>query len=218
MNCSLPGFPLLFYLLTFSPIRVCWVADAIQPSHPLLPLLLFPFIFPSLRVFSNESALCIRRPKNWTSASVLPVNFIQGWFPLGLTGLISLLSKALSRVFSSTPVQNISSSVLSLLYGPTLTSEHDHWKNHSFDYRDLSLLFNTQSRFVIAFLPRSKHLLRSSYDVLNPGPFFCTLINPFFRVHLYIHLSPFTVYLTDFDTCHTHYFAPLSSLFLFDHL
>ena len=141
---------------------------------------------------------------------------IQSLFPLEL-----LAWSCCPRGFQESPApqfKNISSSVLSLLYGPTLTSEHDHWKNHSFDYRDLSLLFNTQSRFVIAFLPRSKHLLRSSYDVLNPGPFFCTLINPFFRVHLYIHLSPFTVYLTDFDTCHTHYFAPLSSLFHFDHL
>ena len=70
------------------------------------------------------------------SASVLPMN-IQGWFPLGLTGLISLLSKVLSRVFSSTTVQSISSSVLSLLYDPTLTSVHDYWKSHSFDYTDL---------------------------------------------------------------------------------
>ena len=93
---------------------------------------------------------------------------------------MSLQSKGLSRVFSSTAVQSINSSLLSLLYGPTVTSEHDYWKNHSFDYRDLSLLFNTQSRFVIAFLPRSKRLLRSSYDVLSPGPFFCTLINSIF--------------------------------------
>ena len=68
------------------------------------------------------------------SASVLPVN-IQGWFPLRLTGLISLQSKGLSRDFNTT-VKNIISSVLSLLYGPTLTSIHNYWKNHSFDYMD----------------------------------------------------------------------------------
>ena len=67
------------------------------------------------------------------SASVLPVN-IQGWFPLGLTGLISLLSKGLSRVFSKTKFESINSSLLSLLYGPTLKSVRDYWKNHSFDY------------------------------------------------------------------------------------
>ena len=65
------------------------------------------------------------------SASILPVN-IQGWFPLGWTGLISLQPKELSRVFNTT-FKSISSSVLSFLYGPTLTSIHDYWKNHSFD-------------------------------------------------------------------------------------
>ena len=67
------------------------------------------------------------------SAPVLPMN-IQGWFPLRLTVLISLLFKGLSRGFSSTTVQNINSLVLSLLYGPTLTSIHDYRKNHSFDF------------------------------------------------------------------------------------
>ena len=70
------------------------------------------------------------------SASDLPMN-IQSWFPLGLTGLISLLSKGLSRVFSSTAVGKCQCLVLSLLYGPTLTSIHGYWKNHNFDYTDL---------------------------------------------------------------------------------
>ena len=70
------------------------------------PLLLLPSIFPSIRVFSNELALCIRCQSIGVSASasVLPKN-IQGWFPLGLTDLIFLLSKGLSRIFSSTTVQ-----------------------------------------------------------------------------------------------------------------
>ena len=76
-------------------------------NHLILcrPLLLLPSIFPSIRVFSNESALCISWPSIEASAlaSVLLIN-IQGWFPLGLTGLI-LLSKGLSRAFSSTTVQ-----------------------------------------------------------------------------------------------------------------
>ena len=66
------------------------------------------------------------------SASVLPMN-TQDWSPLGLTGWISLQSKGLSRVFSNTTVQKHQFSVLSFLYSPTLTSIHDHWKNHSFD-------------------------------------------------------------------------------------
>ena len=66
------------------------------------------------------------------SASVLPMN-TQDWSPLGWTGWISLQFKGLSRVFSNTTVQSINSSALSFLYGPTLTSIHDHWKNHSLD-------------------------------------------------------------------------------------
>ena len=66
------------------------------------------------------------------SASVLPVN-IQGWFPLGWTGWISLQYLGLSRVFSNTTVQSINSLALSFLHSPTLTSIHDHWKNHSLD-------------------------------------------------------------------------------------
>ena len=69
-------------------------------------------------------------------ASVFPMN-IQCWFPLRLTGLISLLSEGLSRVFSRPQFESINSSALSLRHGPTLTSVHDYRKNHSFDYTDL---------------------------------------------------------------------------------
>ena len=79
--------------------------ESVMPSNHLIlcrPRLLLPSIFPIIRVFSNESALHMRRSKFGASASVsvLPVN-IEGWFPLGLTGLISLQSKGLSRVFLS---------------------------------------------------------------------------------------------------------------------
>ena len=70
------------------------------------------------------------------SASALPMN-IQSWFPLGLTGLISLLSTGLSRAFFNTTIWSISSLMLSLLYSPTFTAIRDYWKNHSFDYTDL---------------------------------------------------------------------------------
>ena len=69
------------------------------------------------------------------SASGLSMT-IQGWLPLGLIGLISLQSKEISRVFSNTTVQSINSLALSLLYGPILTSIHDYWKTHCFDYTD----------------------------------------------------------------------------------
>ena len=70
------------------------------------------------------------------SASTLPMN-IQGGLPLELTGFICLQSEGLSRVFSSTTVQSISSLVLSLLHGPALKTVHDYWKNHSFDHTEL---------------------------------------------------------------------------------
>ena len=83
--------------------------ESVMPSNLLIlchTLLLLPSIFPSIRVFSNESGGQSQSGSQSTGAlaSVLPVN-IQSWFPLGLTGLITLLSKGLSRVFSSTTVQ-----------------------------------------------------------------------------------------------------------------
>ena len=83
--------------------------ESVMPSNHLIlchPLLLPPSIFPSIRVFSNESVLCIRWPKNWSfSYRINTSSEYSGWFPLGLTGLISLQSKGLSRVFSNTTVR-----------------------------------------------------------------------------------------------------------------
>ena len=90
--------------------------ELVLPSNHLIlyhPLLLLPSIFPSIRVFSKESALLIRWPKYWSfSFSISPSNEYSGlisfridWFPLGLTGLIFLLSKGLSRVYSNTTLQ-----------------------------------------------------------------------------------------------------------------
>ena len=87
---------------SFAETHVHWVGDAIQHLILCRRLLLLPSIFPSIRVFSNESSLCIRWPK--ASASVLPEN-IQDLFPLGLAGLISLQPKGLWRVCSNTTVQ-----------------------------------------------------------------------------------------------------------------
>ena len=66
MNCITPGLPVHHQLPEFTQTHVHWVGDAIQPSHPLCPLLLLPPIFPRIRVFSNESALRIRWPKHWS--------------------------------------------------------------------------------------------------------------------------------------------------------
>ena len=90
-----------------SPKLMC--IESVMPSSHLTlcrPLLLLPPIPPSIRVFSNESTLCMRWPKYWSfSLSIRPSNEYQDWSPLGWIGWISLQSKGLSRVFSSTTVQ-----------------------------------------------------------------------------------------------------------------
>ena len=89
------------FTVSQSLLKLTSIKSVMPSSHLVLchPLLLLPSIFPSIRVFPKESALCIRWPKYWSFSftMVLPVN-IQGWFPLELTGLI-LQSKELSRVF-----------------------------------------------------------------------------------------------------------------------
>ena len=107
--------------------------------HPAISSSVIPFSFclqsfPAARSFpmSQLFALCGQSVGASVSASILLLN-IQGWFSLGWTGLISLQSKGLSRVFSNTTVQSINFSVFSFLYSPTLTSIHEYRKNHSFD-------------------------------------------------------------------------------------
>ena len=115
--------------------------EPVMPSNYLTlccPLLFLPLIFPSIRVFpvSQFFTSCGQSIEASASASVLPTN-IQDWFPLGLTGLISLQSKGLSEVFSRvywTPqFQSINSLALSFIYGATLTSIHNYWKDNSLD-------------------------------------------------------------------------------------
>ena len=117
--------------------------ELVMPSYHLIlsrPLLLMPSIFPSIRVFSNESVLCIRWPKYWSFIfSVSPSHDIQDWFPLGWDlkdGVVgSPCCPRDSQESSPTPQQfkSINSLVLNFIYGPILTSIHDYWKNHSFD-------------------------------------------------------------------------------------
>ena len=91
-----------------SSLKLISIESIMLSNHLILchPLLLLPSICPSIRVFSNESALRIRWPKYWSiSFSISPSNEPQNWSPLGWTGWISLHSKGLSRVFSNTTVQ-----------------------------------------------------------------------------------------------------------------
>ena len=106
MRCSTPGLPVQHQLL--QPTQLMPI-ESVMPSNYLIlchPLLFLPSVFPSIRVFSNESALHIRWPKYWSSASTsdFPMD-TQDWSPLGWTRWISLQSKGLSRVFSNTTVQ-----------------------------------------------------------------------------------------------------------------
>ena len=130
------------------------------------PLLLLPSIFPSIGVFSSESALPIRWPKYWSfSVSISPSNEYLGLISFRIDGLITMQSKGLSRVFWNIIVQRhqFFSSQPSLWSHSHIV--HDYWKKYSFDLwtfvgKVMSLPFNMLSRFrlVIAFLPRSKHL------------------------------------------------------------
>ena len=107
MDCSTPGFPVLHYLPEFAQTHVHWVGDAIQPSHSLLPPSPPVFNLSQHQGLSQVVGSLYKMAEQLgasASASVLPMN-IQGWFPLRLIRLNSLLSKGLSRVFSSTTIR-----------------------------------------------------------------------------------------------------------------
>ena len=133
MNHSTPGLPVHHQLPEFTQTHVHPVGDAIQPSHPLLspsPAAPNPSQHQGL---SNESTLRWRWPKYWTfSFSISPSNEHPGLISFRMIG--SPCSPRNSQESSPTPqFKSINSSVLSLLHSPTLTSIHDHWKNHSLD-------------------------------------------------------------------------------------
>ena len=114
------------------------VGDAIQPSHPCYHLLLPPSIFPSIRIFLNESALCIRWPKYWSFGfSIGPSNESSGLISFRIDWFDLLAVQTSLKSLPAPQFESINPSVLRLLYGPDLTSIHDYWKNHSIDYMDL---------------------------------------------------------------------------------
>ena len=107
--------------------------ELVMPSNHLIlchPLLFLPSIFPSIRVFSNESALCIRWPKYWSfTFSISPSSEYSGLISFRMDWLDLVAVQGLSPESSPTPqFKSISSSVLTFLYSPTLTSIHDYWK------------------------------------------------------------------------------------------
>ena len=111
---------------------------SVMPSNYLIfchPLLLLPSILPSIRLFSNESALCIRWPKYWSfSFSISPSNEYSGLISLWI---VSCCPRDSQESSPAPQFESINSSVLSFLYSPTLTTVHDYWKDYSFNYMDL---------------------------------------------------------------------------------
>ena len=135
-----------------SLLKFMSIESVMLSNHLILccPLLILPSVFPSIKVFSDQLALCISGQSVGasTSVSVFPMN-IWGWFPLGLIGLISLQSKELSRD-SPSQFEIINLLLLSLLYGPTLTWLHDYTKTIAltiwiFVSKVIYLLFNRLS-------------------------------------------------------------------------
>ena len=124
-SCPLNWWCYLTILSSTIPLRLCLQSFPASSSFPMsLPFGQSIGAFPMSLPFGQSIG---------ASAAVLPVN-IQGWFPSGLIGLISLQFKGLLR---APQFESINSSVLSLLYCPNLTSIRDFWENHSFDYMDL---------------------------------------------------------------------------------
>ena len=124
----------------FAQIHDHGVSDAISPFHPLPPPSPFAFrLFQHQGLFQwVDSESGDQGIKASSLASVLPMN-IQGWFPLGLTGLMSCSPRSSQKSSPALQFKSIISLALSLLYGLTLKSVHDYWKNHSFDYTDVIL-------------------------------------------------------------------------------
>ena len=168
MDYGTPSLPVSHYLLEFVQVHVHWIGDAIQPSHPLPPLLLLPSVFPSIRVFSNELALHTRWPKYWSFSfrisssneySVL-ISFKADWFDLH--AVQGTLKSLLQHLNSKASVLQCSAFFMVQLSRPYMTIRKTivltRW---TFVGKVVSLLFHMLSRFVIAFLPRSKCLLIS---------------------------------------------------------
>ena len=124
------------------PHRVCSNSCPVsQWCHPTISSSVLPFSsclqsFPASGSFPVSQLFASVGQSIGVSASTLVLPKNQGWFPLGLTGLISLQSKGLSRVFSSIAVQKHQLVSVQPFYDPTLTSIYDYWKNHNFDHMD----------------------------------------------------------------------------------
>ena len=167
MDCSTPGLPVHHQPPEFTQTHVCWVSDAIQPSHPSHPLLL-PSIFPSIRVFSKEAVLHSRWPKYCIfSFSISPSDEDSGPISFRIDWLDLL---AIQQMLKSL-LQHHSSKASILWHSAFLTVQLSHLymttgkiialTRWTFVNKIMSLLFKMLCRLAIAFLQRSKFLLIS---------------------------------------------------------
>ena len=185
MDCSMPNFPVLHHVPELAQTHVHWVSDAIPPPHPLLSPSPLASIFPSIMVFSNESALHIRWTKYWSfSFSISPfdeyselISFRMDW--LDLFAVQGTLKSLLQHHSSKASVLRCSAFFMVKLSYPYMTTGKTIALNRqTFVGKTMSLLFNMLSRLVIAFLLRSKCLLISwlqspSAVILEPKKTVC---------------------------------------------
>ena len=127
----------LSFTISQNVLKLMSIESVMLSNHLILChlLLLLPVAFPSIRVFSNESALCIRWPKYW-SFSINPSNEYSGLISLRIDWFDHWDVQGTLKCPPKSQFKSNNSLVLKLLYGPTLTFIHDYWKNHSFDYMD----------------------------------------------------------------------------------
>ena len=165
MDCFMPGFPVRHQLLEL--LKLMFVKSVIPSNHLILgtPLLFLPSVFPGIRVFSSESVLCIRWPKYWSfSFSISPsseysewISLRNDWFDL-LAGQGTLLQHHSSK---ASILQCPAFFMVQLSHPYMTTGKTIVVSRQTFVSKVMSLLFNMLSRLIIAFLPRSKHLLIS---------------------------------------------------------
>ena len=168
MDCSAPGFPVQLQLPELAQTHVHGVSDAIQSSYPVVPLLLLPSVFSSIRVFSNESVLYIRWPKYWGFSFIIsPSNAYSGLISFRMDWLDLL---AVQEILKSLPQHHSSKAsilqrsaffIVQLSHPYMTTGKIIALTRRTFVGKIMSLLFNILSRLVITFLPRSKCLLIS---------------------------------------------------------
>ena len=138
MNCSTPGFPVLHCLRSL--LKLMSIESVMSSNHLLLccPLRLLSSVLPSIRVFSNESAVSIGWPKYWRfSFSISPSNEYSGLISFRIDWFYLLAVKGSLRSPPAPQFESINSSVFSLLYSLTLKSIHYQWKNNSFAYTEV---------------------------------------------------------------------------------